>query len=161
MELPRSLGMAWLRLPRRSRQGHSNAHASHIPVVMLVNCVSTENRTPIIHHHKSGTYTHTYIHTWIRPTAMLRCRRRDNVIEMHLRLTSLPWCWWVDNRTLIRRTTTYIHTCTWSSEQLIRPSTYIHTYIRCRKSCATSSLKCTCVSQLCYDVDEWIAATIA
>ena len=78
---------------------------------------------------QEGTYIHTYIHTWIRPTAMLRCRRRDNVIEMHLRLTSLPWCWWVDNRTLIRRTTTYIHTCTWSSEQLIRPSTYIHTYI--------------------------------
>ena len=31
--------------------------------------------------------------------------------------------------------------------------------VRCRKSCATTSLKCTCVSYLCHDVDEWIAAT--
>ena len=40
-------------------------------------------------------------------------------------------------------------------------SDHLHTYIRCRKSCATTSLKCTCVSHLCHDVDEWIAATIA
>ena len=119
---------AWLRSPRRSRQGHSNAHASHTSVMMLVNCVSTENRTPSIHHHKSGTYIHTYIHTWIRPTAMLRCRRRDNVIEMHLRLTSLPWCWWVDNRTLIRRTTTYIHTYMYMVLRTTHQTIYIHTY---------------------------------
>ena len=41
--------------------------------------------------------------TSLRRYSMLRCRRRDNIIEMHLRLTSLPWCWWVDNRKLIRR----------------------------------------------------------
>ena len=78
---------------------------------------------------------------------------RDKVIQMHMRLTSLSWCWSIVCRPKIAlqsyTTTNQVHT-------------HIHTYIHesvplpCSAAGgATTSLKCTCVSHLCHDVDEW------
>ena len=71
---------------------------------------------------------------------------RDNVILMHMCVTSLSWCRWVgcsNDGSSVRRKNQWIFFCLSSLGMA-----------SIAKEIATRSFKCTCVSHLCHDVGE-------